>query len=362
MPSSVFFRSINIHSFIQTHQKNRLHGTTRHAKHRDKDILVSCVFGSGGHHPLDTSFGRGKHPTLDKEGRDRGRKMERDHRILDRQANTTDCRRTGRRETKEETENRRILHGQGHRWAWSCEQPAIRKTTTKGPEEGTQQTCIEHILCRSCVEKGGQHARIKWTTKKRHTHTTAAATTVLQEGASATITHKYWDNAEKAWKLGSLKHDWVTIECAVDPTMYPDGNLPTDTPPQPTILQCVVDTGTMITAIGRPLAEKMGINCDKLSTTSTRISSLSGDEIYPLGSFYATLTGTRKLKDRNEEISTKEIVYVFENTPNPYLSRVPAGGGFGARGLGAGLARGKTKVKDKDKVQVAFGGPGYSWG
>ena len=108
MPTPSNAKAGGIYEGYKTHQKDRLHGTTIHAKHKDKNILISCVFGSGGHHPLDISFGRGKHPTLDKEGRDRRRKMERDHRILDRQANTTDCRRTGRRETKEETENRRI--------------------------------------------------------------------------------------------------------------------------------------------------------------------------------------------------------------------------------------------------------------
>ena len=77
----------------------------------------------------------------------------------------------------------------------------------------------------------------------------------------------------------------------------------------------------MITAIGKSHAMKMGIDCEKLSKTDTRISCLSGEEIYPLGTFYANLTGKKKMEGKRKEVTTKEIVYVFEKTPVPYLSR-----------------------------------------
>ena len=96
---------------------------------------------------------------------------------------------------------------------------------------------------------------------------------------------------------------------------------PTKGRPIPLTLRCVVDTGTQITAIGRVHAEKMGIDCSKLAKSDTRISCLSGDEIYPLGSFFGTLRGRKKKEGKMKEITTKEIIYVFEKTPTPYISR-----------------------------------------
>ena len=90
----------------------------------------------------------------------------------------------------------------------------------------------------------------------------------------------------------------MRVECAVDESMNVTDNptrvqLPTLGELCP-IMECVLDTGTQITAMGRHHAEMMGINCTKLSQTSTSISCLSGEEIIPLGSFYATITGIKK--------------------------------------------------------------------
>ena len=102
----------------------------------------------------------------------------------------------------------------------------------------------------------------------------------------------------------------------------PSVRIPTSDGLRTITLDCVVDTGTQITAMGRNHAELMGINCSMLSQTTTSLSCLSGEEITPIGSFYATVTGIRKEEGgKKRTITTKEIVYVFEKTPTPYISR-----------------------------------------
>ena len=234
-------------------------------------------------------------------------------------------------EKEKDAENRITLAVEGASNPWICRNPAYM-TQTISTEEGWLKTTITHKVCNVCRQDGGRNSKQSWKLKLRVTDSTNAAAAELGEplpdaAATDTVSHQHYDSSTGLWKPGGLAHDWVTVECAVDESMYisdtPDApKIPTKGNPTPISMRCVVDTGTQITAMGWKHAAQMGIDKEKLSKTGTKISGISGEQIFPIGSFFATIKGTKKLENgKRKEILTKEIVYVFEKTPAPYISR-----------------------------------------
>ena len=144
--------------------------------------------------------------------------------------------------------------------------------------------------------------------------------------AAGTIKHTHYDPKEDRWTGGSLPHSSIAVEVILDQEMYEDEQtiqkpLRNPNTSNPLRMRCVVDTGTQITAMGKNQAETMGIDCEKLAGAGTSISSISGEKIKPMGSFFAKITGTVKKEGKERRITTKDVVYVSEKTPTPYLSR-----------------------------------------
>merc|ERR1712208_139534 len=82
--------------------------------------------------------------------------------------------------------------------------------------------------------------------------------------------------------------------------------------------ECVVDTGTQVTAIGANQAEELGINLDKLAPVDITIGSIAGEDLKPLGSFFVQITG--KTRDRKgREVATS---FVIMASSLPFLSLV----------------------------------------
>ena len=148
--------------------------------------------------------------------------------------------------------------------------------------------------------------------------------------ASGDVEHQYYDIKRQKWVVGHLDHDKVTVEIQVDTEMYKHAGQATNPDLRKTNpleikerapklkYHCVVDTGAQLTCMGKSHAKMLGIDTAKLEKVENSATSISGDKIHPLGSFFSTISGLTK---SGKLITTKEIVYVFEKTPTIYLSR-----------------------------------------
>ena len=140
-----------------------------------------------------------------------------------------------------------------------------------------------------------------------------------------TIRHQHWKPDENRWKEGSLPHDWVKVDWTVDRKTHMDCKVTDPTGLgiiRPTkYYNSVVDTGTQVTCIGRKHAEELGVDINKLSQVDVSIGSISGEKLSPLGSCFVNITGTREGSKGKTKVITKDVAYVFEGTPHPYLSR-----------------------------------------
>ena len=147
--------------------------------------------------------------------------------------------------------------------------------------------------------------------------------TSLEGKRRGIIEHAYYDNKTKMWKEGARPHRTVDLDWTVDRSTYSAVQLvdPAGEGMRPTRkITSVVDTGTQCTAIGRREAESLGINILKLAPVMTDVGSIAGEKLTPLGSFYVSITGTIATQYRMRTIEAKDIAYVFEDTPHPFIS------------------------------------------
>ena len=147
--------------------------------------------------------------------------------------------------------------------------------------------------------------------------------TSLEGKRRGIIEHAYYDNKTKMWKEGARPHRMVDLDWTVDRSTYTAIQLvdPAGEGMRPTKkITSVVDTGTQCTAIGRREAEAMGIDISKLAPVMTDVGSIAGEKLTPLGSFYVSITGTLATQYRMRTIEAKDIAYVFEETPHPFIS------------------------------------------
>ena len=147
--------------------------------------------------------------------------------------------------------------------------------------------------------------------------------TSLEGKRRGIIEHAYYDNKTKMWKEGARPHRTVDLDWTVDRSTYSAVQLvdPAGEGMRPTRkITSVVDTGTQCTAIGRKEAESLGINISKLAPVMTDVGSIAGEKLTPLGSFYVSITGTIATQYRMRTIEAKDIAYVFEDTPHPFIS------------------------------------------
>ena len=325
------------------------------------ETLLSSFFERGDNH-LWNFYNLLPEPMGSKENKDQMKKLLKTHRKIERDKNgkkrANKCSKLGpSKEALEEFHGKTKDHTikKGISMQTACASGfTFEKTVKKKGKREHHQLVIRQKVCARCREEGrlNQEEKFSWwseaeveeggeekpvTPPTPMTAEAGGATEVgVNEAAAAeqkgAISHQYYDAKEQRWKKGSLPHGTVTVDIKLDKEMY---NLGQKEKPEvnwqcplrneakaPTIkMKCVIDTGTQITAMGRHQAENMGIDCDALHKPGTGITSISGERVTPIGSFYAEITG-RCVKGRNSStIRTKEVVYVFEKTPNPYLSR-----------------------------------------
>ena len=219
----------------------------------------------------------------------------------------------------------------------------LEVTTEHRPCHGCSQTGMKSEVFRELLEERSlmeilkQQIKPKEQPKKTKTSANlvmAGATLMIGGGTmdmatgaiDDSISNQFWDPEEEKWSEGTIGHEWVEVEMNVDAESHKKTGIPDPTgeaqirPVKK--FKFVVDTGTQATAIGVKQAEELGVNMSKITPVDAVIKSITGEEIRPLGCFFANITGKyRTRQGKYASVITKDIVYIFEKSPHIYLSR-----------------------------------------
>ena len=134
-----------------------------------------------------------------------------------------------------------------------------------------------------------------------------------------TLTHHVFNKVTKEWlRKRSKPQPFIRLRMDIQQEDYRHFGFSLRTPQTHTFTSAMVDTGCQSCLVGLKVVKKLGLSTRDLIPADIKMHAANNNNIRILGATILRLSGKNK---NGEEESTRQIVYVTDNTDKLFLSR-----------------------------------------
>ena len=135
----------------------------------------------------------------------------------------------------------------------------------------------------------------------------------------ASVDHHVFDKFTKGWlRRRSKSQPYVRLQVRLQWEDYNHFGFPLRVPQARSFVSAIADTGCQSCLAGLKIVKKLGVSVEDLIPVSIKMRAANNDDISILGATILRLSGR---DNEGEERSTRQMVYVTNNTDRLFLSR-----------------------------------------
>ena len=175
----------------------------------------------------------------------------------------------------------------------------------------------DHHFEEMCRSKQGSNAAKSLEHEDSVSDTLCHVTTGNQKGAN--MDHHVFDKVSKAWlRRRSRSQPYIRLQMNIQREHYVHFGFSLRVPQAQSFVSAIADTGCQSCLAGLKLVKKLSVSVKDLIPVSLKMQAANNDSIRILGATIMRLSGK---DDKGERRSTRQMVYVADNTDKLFLSR-----------------------------------------